>query len=161
MSSYLIIEITIFVVWLAIFLISFIKKDSPSLLALLVPLPIAIVLEVMNEVVFQGEGTYYPGTLVAFPGFSFPVAIILLSSLFAFFVCFVLSRFKKSMIVKLLLLAVLTLLFFPVEMLFTAVEYWKYNMPPNNIVYLFMYLYYAVIVWPVCLIAGMQKKRQQ
>jgi hypothetical protein len=61
----------------------------------------SLLLEVINEKVFGSVGTYYPGSLMFFPFFKFPIAIIFLSVFYAGVINFVslkISGFFRSLL---------------------------------------------------------------
>ena len=62
------------------FLLYFFRKLGLPLLASMV---VAAVLEIVNETVFAGVGTFYPKVIVPFPFFNFPVLIVLLGGIYS------------------------------------------------------------------------------
>ena len=114
----------------------------------------SIILEIVNERVFAGQGTYYPASLLLFPGFEFPVAIVLLS---VFYCCILnltalkISDLSAKKTVSLLIFTVsvfvLNLLSLAIEKAGLASGYWmaRYNAGMAAI-YGPVYLFYLAVL---------------
>ena len=74
------------------FLLYFFRKLGLPLLASMV---VAAVLEIVNETVFAGVGTFYPKVMIPFPFFNFPVMIVLLGGLYSGIINFAALKVSK------------------------------------------------------------------
>jgi hypothetical protein len=81
MVDFAIIEIAIFVV--SVPFILYFATSSLMFRSLAASAVVSFALEVVNELVFAAQGTYYPKSLIFMPFFKFPVAIVFLSVLYA------------------------------------------------------------------------------
>lgn len=84
MERYAVIEVVIFSLFI-LFFRGFISSKSNSL-SFIAVICTASILEIVNEKLFSSEGTVYPASLLFFPSFRFPVAIICLSAVYSFII---------------------------------------------------------------------------
>lgn len=152
MAPFVLMEVLIFAVTvpvIAYFLISK-KMIFPVIASALA----STVLEIVNERVFAGQGTYYPASLLLFPGFAFPTAIVLLS---VFYCCIVnlaalkISKLSADRRISLLIFAVslaaLNLFSLAIEKAGLASGYWlpRYH-GEMSLIYGSIYLFYLTVV---------------
>jgi len=81
MIDFAVIEIAIFV--LAVPFILYLITSSLMFRSIAASSLVSIILEIVNERSFPVVGTFYPKSLLFFPFFKFPVAIVLLAVLYA------------------------------------------------------------------------------
>lgn len=152
MAPFVVIEALIFIVTIpatAYFLIS-----KRMFLPVAASATASIILEIVNERVFAGQGTYYPASLLFFPGFKFPVAIVLLSVFYCCtlnFAAFKISNLSAKRLVSLLIFAVsiftLNLFSLAIEKAGLASGYWlpRYH-GEMSLIYGSIYLFYLTVV---------------
>ncbi len=152
MAPFVVIEVLIFIVTIPA--ITYFLISKRMFLPVAASALTSIILEIVNECVFAGQGTYYPASLLLFPGFAFPVAIVFLS---VFYCCFLnFTAFKISDLsakkpVSLLIFSVsvfvLNLLSLAIEKAGLASGYWlpRYNAGMAAI-YGPVYLFYLAVL---------------
>ena len=154
MAPFVVIEALIFIVTIpatAYFLIS-----KRMFLPVAASATASIILEIVNERVFAGQGTYYPASLLFFPGFKFPVAIVLLSVFYCCtlnFAAFKISNLSAKRHVSLLIFAVsiftLNLFSLAIEKAGLASGYWMARYTAGMAaIYGPVYLFYLAVVIP-------------
>jgi hypothetical protein len=126
-------------------------------------IPMTVIMELRNEFLQAGTGTYYPASLAYFPGFKFPIAIILAGSLFAWAI-YVVSReaAKRAAGGRDLVFQLTQLAFFLIlltgsrlmELLGLATGYWQWHrMPDLSTLWVGGYLYYFRFSFPPAFVA--------
>lgn len=123
---------------------------------LLVSMVIATILEIVNETVFAGVGTFYPKVLIPFPFFNFPVLIVLLGGIYSGIINF--SALKATECFKnrfagaaafLTLAALMNSFSILVEKAGIYSGFWQHSQPTGiSTIYFAVYIYYLIIVFP-------------
>ncbi len=153
MAPYVLIETLIFAVTIPAVFYFLVSKRM--FLPVIAPAAASTALEVVNERVFSGHGTYYPASVLFFPGFAFPVAIILLSVFYCCIVNIAAMKISKlaadrrvSLLVFAVSLAVLNLFSLAIEKAGLVSGYWRarYTVEISQI-YGYVYLYYLIILF--------------
>ncbi len=166
-----IIEPLVLLVWVIVVVRAFrIDRRSAGVIIPLAAAPFSAAAELINRTLFAAEGTVYPATLWAFPGSDFPVAIVLFSGLYAFFL-YRLTRFlirpirRWRPLMAVLWYLLLLLSVFAVEAAGTASGYWHYQRTTENRLFLSVAVYgfYLFVTAPAViiylLVAGGPKDR--
>ena len=165
--AYISFELLIYIVWF--YLVFYIwKKNTPLTIeertVFITSSLMTIIMEMVNETVFKGVGSYYPASLFYFPGFQFPVAIVAAGGVFTWFI-YIMSRNLANLFseidgfffhwIHLLLFLILLLSCVLVEIVGEGVGYWQYHILPNESIKLWMgvYFFYFTLTFP-CFIAG-------
>ena len=164
--AYVILESIIYVSWAYVFLSRMRREGraaSEELHVLVLALPTTIIMELRAEYLQSGTGTFYPSSLSYFPGFKFPVAIVLAGSLFTW-ALYTLSRgistrvagesgwrFNLTHLVLFLLLLWSSRL---VEAMAVSIGYWQWHITPApRAMWIGGYLYYFRLAVPAALAA--------
>jgi hypothetical protein len=166
--NYVVVEIFIYMTWAAVF-VTRLRRSSPSateeLQVLLFALPTAMLVEVVNEYLYAGAGLYYPSSLLYFPMFKFPVALIFSGTLYTWGF-YVLSRRiairiagEDSRFLGLLQLGLFLLLLSTnvlVEPIGISIGYWQWHKPPPETfaMYAARYMTYFEGAFPPALFAA-------
>lgn len=147
----LITEILIFTISIPI-LIFYFRFSKFLFLSLSVSAVTAFLLEIVNERIFLQHGTFYPFSLLRFPFFQFPVAIVLLGGLYAGTIDFFALKITKGIKNRLFAFLVFTfsVLIFNLSSIFVEktgilLEYWIHRIDISNL-YPWFYLYYLTFV---------------
>lgn len=166
MIDFAVIEITIFV--LSIPFILYFITSSLMFRVLISSAAVSIMLEIVNERFFPLEGTYYPKSLIFFPFFKFPVAIVFLAVLYAGLINLIALKIsgifvKKilSMITFLISVLVLNSAAIYVEKAGIYSGYWVHRQPAGiSGIHGYIYLFYLLIVLTgsLLIVAGSFKK---
>ena len=166
MALFVVVEIAVFIVTVP-FLWYFTAKTAIGK-ALFASMFAAAALEIVNETVFDGVGTFYPDVLLTFPFFNFPVAIILMGGFYSGIINF--SALKAAKLFKsrflratvfLIAAALMNLLSIAVESAGIYSGLWKHSQPTGiSTIYFAVYLYYLIIVFSasVFIFCGLLKK---
>jgi hypothetical protein len=127
--------------------------------AILTGMGCSILLEMVNERWFAGQGTVYSGTLVPLWPFRFPVAIVCLTGLFALCIGYAVYRLTRRLPVRrrsplfwalfLVTVAALNLSSLPLEHAGVALGYWG-HLRANDLsaIYPYVYLFYLAVSLP-------------
>jgi len=83
-ERFVIIEIVIFLLF--ILLLRYLVSSRSNINAFIAVSVITTVMEVLNERFFSGQGVIYPDSLLYFPYFKFPVAIICMGVIYSFLI---------------------------------------------------------------------------
>jgi hypothetical protein len=129
----------------------------------------SVVLEIVNERVFSGQGTVYPCTLLPLWPMEFPVAIVLATGLYALLVAVGASQAVRFVpprhgAVRLIVLTVATLLLnilsLAMEHAGVAVGYWSHLRAADlSRIYPQIYLFYLTAALPASLLFFILKPR--
>ena len=153
MAPFLLIETVIFAVTLP--LLAYFLISKRMIFPVLAPALVSVALEIVNECVFAGEGTYYPGSLLFFPGSAFPVAIVLLSAAYSCAVNFDAAKISELSAKRYVSLSIFIVSLFLLNFCSFAVEkgglssgYWlpRYSSEMRT-VYGYVYLFYLAVVF--------------
>lgn len=152
MAPYVLIETLIFAVTIPAVFYFLVSKRM--FLPVIAPAAASTALEVVNERVFSGQGTYYPASVLFFPGFAFPVAIILLSVFYCCIVNIAAMKISKlaagrrvSLLVFAVSLAVLNLFSLAIEKAGLSAGYWMAQYYGGmSLIYGSIYLFYLTVV---------------
>ena len=141
--GYVLVEVSIYLTWAYVFLSRLRgsgRSASEEMHVLVFALPTTIIMELRVEYLFGGTNTYYPSSLLYFPNFKFPVAIVFAGSLYTWSL-YVLSRAVSARIpgqitwpshlVQLTLFLLLIFSSYYVEWLFVSIGYWQWYTPPD------------------------------
>lgn len=151
------VEILIFAVSIPIFIFYF-RYSKHLFLSLSVSAVTALILEIMNEKILVENGTFYPFSLLRFPFFQFPVAIVLLGGIYAGTIDFLALKISKRIKNRLLIfltftfsVLILNLCSIFVEKTGILLEYWvhRYRAKISDL-YPWFYIYYLIIVLSGC-----------
>lgn len=171
--TYIIVELFIYLMWATVF-ITRSRRASRSateeLQVLLLALPTAAIVEVMNEYLFASTGIFYPFSLLYFPSFKFPVAIVLSSSLYTW-VLYVVSRQiavrfagEESRFLGLYQLGLFLLLLSTnilIEPFGVSIGYWQWHKTPPTTFFVWAarYIYYSLFTLPPAVFAVFFSRR--
>lgn len=160
MESYLIIEPIVLILWIALVY----RSTKRGVLFTAFSLPIAIIPFVVVGEIFNASlgigGVYYPGSYFWFPGYRFPLALLLMGGVYGWILkrfCEGLSSFGKTKSARGALLVagyVIGLAFcYPFEILATSVDYWVIRTSAQSEIELLgVLIYYAFVCLPGLLI---------
>lgn len=147
----MIVEIVIYTGFV-IFLFFYVSSATRAL-SLLGFMATSVLLEVMNISFFHQQGTVYPESIFYFPGYKFPVAIILFSAIYGGFIGLlslkIVNFFKPGFgkTVFILTAAVLNLLSVFVEKAGIMTGYWIHQKAQNiNDIWYYVYLFYFAVI---------------
>ena len=129
----------------------------------------ATILEIVNETVFAGVGTFYPEVMIPFPFFNFPVMIVLLGGFYSGVINFAalkISGFFRnkylSAAVFLLSAALMNVLSIFVENIGIYSGFWVHKQASDiSAVYFAVYIYYLLIVFPVSVFVAFRFLRRK
>jgi hypothetical protein len=170
---YVVVEVCIYIMWAAVFFTRS-KRTLPSateeLQVLLLALPTATIVEIMNEYLFATTGLFYPSSLLYFPSFKFPVALVLSSSFYTWVLYTVSRRIaiglagERSRFMRLYQLGVFLLLLLTnivIEPVGVSIGYWQWRTtPPTTLVILAArYIDYFLFAFPPALFAVLFSRR--
>ncbi|MGI6395232.1 MAG: hypothetical protein ACOX2F_11000 [bacterium] len=150
--DFAVIEIVIFIVSIS-FILYFLK--SPFMFkAIVLSALTSISLEIVNEKAFEYVGTNYPGSLIFFPFFKFPVAIVLLSVFYSGVINLIALKISELSKYKFLsiFLFVISILFLNGFSIFVEkggiyLKYWKHLKAADvTIIFWQVYLFYFTVV---------------
>lgn len=169
MVDFAVIEISIFVV--SVPFILYFASSSAMFRAMMASAVVSFTLEIVNEKGFSMQGTYYPKSLFFMPFFKFPVAIILLSVLYAGIIniaAFKVSRLFMNRVVSAISFFVAVLLFnisaLYVENAGIYSRYWVHsNADGIPLIQKHIYFFYLLVVLAgsVFVISGSLKKSKR
>jgi len=152
MTPFILIEALIFA--LTVPAIAYFLISKRMILPVIASALASTVLEIVNERVFAGQGTYYPASILFFPGFAFPVAIVLLSVFYCCIVNLAAMKISKlsadrrvSLLVFAVSLAALNLFSLAIEKAGLSTGYWlpRYR-SEMSLIYGSIYLFYLTVV---------------
>ena len=134
------------------FLWYFFRKIGMPLFA---SMAVAAVLEIVNETVFAGVGTFYPEVVLPFPFFKFPVLIVLIAGIYSGIVNFAALKISQSFSGKylraavfMISAAVLNIVSIVVESVGIYSGFWQHRQPSGiSTIYFAVYVYYLLIVF--------------
>lgn len=90
MEKFVVIESIIFALF--ILLLRYFISSRSNIYAFIAVSVITTAMEILNENVFPGQGAFYPASLLYFPSFKFPVAIICMGVIYSFLIYFIAER---------------------------------------------------------------------
>jgi hypothetical protein len=173
--NYVFIDLFYYILWPVVFFTRLRQRTwaaTEELLVLLFAVPTAIISEMTNEHLFGATAVYYPHTLLYFPGFKFPVTIILSSSLFPWLL-FVAARAlanrlatqnrRAALGLQLGFFLVLVSTFVLPEAAGPQLGYWKWRVTPPDTpgVWIAKYIFYLLFMFPPVLVAKFFSWRAQ
>ncbi|HSA33703.1 MAG TPA: hypothetical protein P5077_08260 [bacterium] len=131
----------------------------------------SILLEIVNERWFAGQGAVYPCAVLPLWPFEFPIAIVLMTGLYAALIAYAacrvadatpLSRFGTRLVLAITAAAVLNLLSIAVEHAGVAAGYWRHLRATElSRIYPFVYLFYAAASLPATVVFFVVRYRQE
>ncbi|MBO4440911.1 hypothetical protein J5834_02240 [bacterium] len=160
-------EIVILIVVIPFVWLLFRKVGTPLWASLIV----TTILEIVNETVLTGGGTFYPEILIPFPFFKFPVLIVLLGCFYSGVINFAALKVSGffankylSAFAFLLSVALMNLLSILVESIGIYTGYWVHNGAAGVSAVYFpvpVYIYYLFIVVSasVFIVSGFFRKK--
>lgn len=165
--TYVVVDICYYLVWPLVFVTRLWRQSlaaTEELLVLMFSMPLVVIMELRNEYLQAGSGVYYPASLLYFPGFRFPLTIMLSSSLYAW-ILFAVSRKIAVRLVhadswlripaQLGAFLLLNILYLIPEWLGVAIGYWQWHqpLPDTPQVWISKYLFYLWFSLPPALVA--------
>lgn len=129
-------ELICFLSWIIIFISRITKKTLyhfEELIILIFSLPFALSVEIINEI---NNGLYYNNTLINFPRFNFPIAVLFYDSMFPWFIYLISrkistiifrTRYYYFTIIQLIIIHFLILLYIPIEYLSYELGYTSFS----------------------------------
>ncbi|HQO93078.1 MAG TPA: hypothetical protein PLX56_12195 [bacterium] len=152
MVDFAVIEITIFV--LSVPFVLYFITSSLMVRALAASAAVSIMLEIVNERFFPLEGTYYPKSLIFFPFFNFPVAIIFLAVLYSGLINLISLKISEIFVKKILSVITFFVSVLVLNSLSIYIEragiysgYWVHRQPAGiSGIHGYVYLFYSLIV---------------
>ncbi len=165
---YIIIELFIFIAWVLFVVFNFFSNGK-YLLPLFVGGMSSLILEIVNDFVFSGVGTFYPYSLFYFPLTRFPLAIVLAGSLYAVFFHFISVKIfnylkTRRNYLKYIIFSILISASIPFELLGQSSGYWVLHNTVSPDKYLFhfssVYLFYFAATFPCFITAEIIKKKR-
>lgn len=131
----------------------------------------SILLEIVNERWFAGQGAIYPRTLLPLRPFEFPVAIVLMTALYAALLGYAACRVARALspdraAVRLVILVVaaaaLNLLSLGVEHAGVALGYWRHLRAAElSRIYPFVYIFYGAAALPAAVVFFVVRHRRE
>ena len=152
MAPFILIETLIFAVTVPAIVYFLISKRM--FLPVIASAIASIALEIVNERFFAGQGTYYPASILLFPGFAFPVAIVFLSVFYCYIVNLAAMKISKlsadrriSLLIFIVSIFALNLFSLAIEKAGLASGYWlpRYR-GEMSLIYGSIYLFYLTVV---------------
>lgn len=166
MIDFAVIEIAIFV--MSVPFILYFSTSTLMFRALVSSAAVSMFLEVINERVFGSVGTHYPRSLIFFPFFKFPIAIVFLSVFYAGLINFISLKISMffvnkyvSMTAFLISVLVLNSSSIYVEKAGIYSGYWVHRQPAGiSGIHGYVYLFYLLVVLSgsIFILSGSLKK---
>lgn len=166
MQNFVIVEIVIF--FLSIPFILYFASSSLISRTMIASAFVSIAFEIINELVFPFQGTYYPDSLFFFPYFKFPVAIVLLSVFYAGIINILALKISGLFINRFMSVLLFFISIFILNLTSITVEntgiisgYWIHRKAVDiSSIHGFVYLFYLLIVLAgsVFVVTGFLKK---
>ncbi len=169
------IELFVFLFFGATLLFLFLFGRAPAKKAFLTALGagslLSVILEIINERWFAGQGTVYPVVALRFYPFDFPVAIVLFTGMYAALVAWSAWRLSNLFPTQSLVLRCLTSLFWTmllnlssigIEHLGVLSGWWRHQRAIElSTIYPFIYLFYGVAAFPATLLFTVSNRERK